>query len=62
MQIQPGSAVDGLSIERARLRRLAGSYLSAIERAGTTMEAVEPDEILRSNDRLVFMGLVGTST
>jgi di/tricarboxylate transporter len=28
MQVEPGSAIDGLTIERARLRRLPGPYLS----------------------------------
>jgi di/tricarboxylate transporter len=58
MQVQPGSVVDGLTIERAGLRRLPGSYLSAIERDGETMVAVGPDQVLRGNDRLVFVGVV----
>jgi di/tricarboxylate transporter len=58
MQVEPGSAVDGLSIERAGLRRLPGSYLSAIERDGETLVAVGPDQVLRGNDRLVFVGVV----
>lgn len=58
MQVEPGSAVDGLTIERAGLRRLPGSYLSAIERDGETIVAVGPDQVLRGNDRLVFVGVV----
>jgi len=58
MQVEPGSAVDGLSIERAGLRRLPGSYLSAIERDGETLVAVGPDQVLRGNDRLVFVGVI----
>ena len=34
MQVAPGSAVDGLTIEAAGLRRLPGLFLSAIERDG----------------------------
>ena len=58
MQVEPGSPVDGLTIERAGLRRLPGSYLTAIERGGETMVAVGPDQVLRGNDRLVFVGVV----
>lgn len=58
MQVEPGSGVDGSTIERAGLRRLPGSYLAAIERDGETIVAVGPEQVLRGNDRLVFVGVV----
>jgi di/tricarboxylate transporter len=58
MKVESGSPVDGLTIERAGLRRLPGSYLTAIERDGETLVAVGPDQVLRGNDRLVFVGVV----
>jgi di/tricarboxylate transporter len=58
MEVEPGSPIDGLSIERAGLRHLPGCYLSAIERQGETMVAVGPEHVLRGNDRLVFVGSV----
>jgi di/tricarboxylate transporter len=58
MQVEPGSPVDGLTIDAAGLRRLPGAYLSAIERNTEVMVAVGPDQVLRGNDRLVFVGVV----
>lgn len=58
MLVEPGSAVEGLTIEAAGLRRLQGTYLSAIERDGETLVAVGPDQVLHANDRLVFVGVV----
>lgn len=58
MMVEPGSPIDGLTIERAGLRHLPGTYLSAIERDGETLVAVGPEQVLRGNDRLVFVGVV----
>ena len=58
MLVEPGSPIDGQTIEGAGLRRLPGTFLSAIERDGETLVAVGPDQILRGNDRLVFVGVV----
>lgn len=58
MMIQPGSAVDGKTIEQAGLRSLPGVYLADIERDGQRLVAVGPEQILRGNDRLFFVGLV----
>ncbi|HEX6213102.1 MAG TPA: SLC13 family permease, partial [Methylomirabilota bacterium] len=58
MQVEPGSVVDGLTIDAAGLRRLPGVYLSAIERNEEVMVAVGPDQVLHANDRLVFVGVV----
>jgi di/tricarboxylate transporter len=58
MQVEPGSAVDGVTIDAAGLRRLPGTYLSAVERDSELTVAVGPDHVLRGNDRLVFVGVV----
>lgn len=58
MMVQPGSAIDGRTIEQAGLRSLPGVYLADIERDGQRLVAVGPDQILRGNDRVFFVGLV----
>jgi Trk K+ transport system NAD-binding subunit len=58
MLVEPQSAVDGRSIEAAGLRHLPGAYLAAIERDGERLVAVGPDEVLRGNDQLMFVGAV----
>jgi di/tricarboxylate transporter len=58
MQVEPGSPIDGLTIEHGGLRRLPGLFLSAIERDGETLVAVGPEQVLHGNDRLVFVGVV----
>jgi di/tricarboxylate transporter len=58
MLVEPLSAVDGKSIEAAGLRHLPGAYLAAIERDGERLVAVGPDEVLRGNDQLMFVGAV----
>jgi di/tricarboxylate transporter len=58
MVVEPGSPIDGQTIEAAGLRRLPGTFLSAIERDGETLVAVGPDQVLHGNDLLVFAGVV----
>jgi di/tricarboxylate transporter len=58
MLVQPGSPIDGQTIEAAGLRHLPGAFLSAIERGGDTLVAVGPEQVLRGGDRLVFVGVV----
>ena len=58
MDVERGSAIDGLSIEAAGLRHLPGMYLAAIERGGERRVAVGPDEVLRGGDQLTFVGIV----
>jgi di/tricarboxylate transporter len=60
MIVEPGSSIDGQSIEQAGLRHLPGLYLAEIERANATYVAVGPDMILRGNDHLIFVGLVSS--
>lgn len=58
MIVEPGSAIEGNTIEQAGLRHLPGMYLASVERAGQQLVAVGPDQRLRGNDRLEFVGVV----
>ena len=58
MQVEPKSALEGLSVEQAGLRQLPGLFLVEIERAGQVLPAVAPEERLHGDDRLVFAGIV----
>jgi di/tricarboxylate transporter len=58
MLVQRGSAIDGQTIERAGLRHLPGVYLAAIERDGEPLVAVGPEQVLRGDDQLIFVGIV----
>ena len=58
MLVALDSPLIGKSIEEAGLRHLPGLYLAEIDREGRVMPAVGPDERLRANDRLVFVGIV----
>jgi di/tricarboxylate transporter len=58
MIVEPGSVIDGQTIEQAGLRHLPGMYLASVERAGQQLVAVGPDQRLSGNDRLEFVGIV----
>ncbi|MEO1008911.1 MAG: SLC13 family permease [Planctomycetota bacterium] len=58
MRIEPGSAIDGKTVEQAQLRHLPGLFLASIERNGEVIPAVGPDEVLRGGDVLVFAGIL----
>jgi len=58
MMVEPGSALQGCSIEKAGLRALPGLYLAEIERDGVILPAVEPNERLQARDRLIFVGAI----
>jgi di/tricarboxylate transporter len=58
MVVEPGSPLVGKSIEEAGLRHLPGLYLAEINRDGAVLPAVGPEETLRGNDHLVFVGIV----
>lgn len=60
MRVQPDSPVVGRTIEEAGLRHLPGLYLADIDRGGHILPAVGPDERLRGNDILNFVGVVGS--
>ncbi|MBI3736500.1 SLC13 family permease, partial [Candidatus Sumerlaeota bacterium] len=58
MMVEPGSALEGQTIEKAGLRHLPGVFLIEIDRQGDVIAAVGPQEKLRGGDRLVFAGIV----
>lgn len=58
MLVEPGSPLVDKSIEQAGLRHLPGLFLAEIYRDGMTLPAVGPEEKLRGNDHLVFVGIV----
>lgn len=58
MMVMPGSAVADKTIEEAGLRNLPGLYLAEIDRDGSLLAAVGPEEKIRAGDRLVFVGIV----
>lgn len=58
MVVEPGSPLVGKTIEEAGLRHLPGLYLAEINRDGSILAAVGPEEALRGNDHLVFVGVV----
>jgi di/tricarboxylate transporter len=58
MMVEEGSPLEGCCIEAAGLRCLPGLYLAEIERDGAIMPAVEPQERLEANDRLIFVGAI----
>ncbi len=59
MMVEPDGALVGKSIEQAGLRQLPNTFLAEIERGGEILAAVAPDVVLRADDRLVFVGVVG---
>lgn len=56
MKVNPGSVIEGRTVEQAGLRHLPGLYLARIERNGGPVLAVSPTEELRGGDTLVFIG------
>jgi di/tricarboxylate transporter len=58
MQVAPDGPLIGKTIETAGLRHLPGVYLAEIDRDGNILAAVSPQEELRANDRLLFVGIV----
>jgi di/tricarboxylate transporter len=58
MLVEAGSPLVGQSIEGAGLRHLPGLFLAEIDRDGTAIPAVAPQEPLHAGDRLLFVGVV----
>ncbi|AGA32966.1 SLC13 permease family protein [Thioalkalivibrio nitratireducens DSM 14787] len=58
MLVDPKGPLVGRSIEEAGLRNLPGGFLMEIDRDGTLLPAVSPQERLRGGDRLIFVGVV----
>ena len=58
MEVEPRGALEGRSIEEAGLRHLPGAFLIEVNRNGTVLPAVSPQERLRGGDRLILVGVV----
>ena len=58
MMVAPDGPLIGKTIEAAGLRHLPGVFLAEIDRGGTIIPAVSPQESLQANDRLLFVGIV----
>jgi di/tricarboxylate transporter len=56
MEVVDGGKLDETTVEDAGLRNLEGVYLAEIQRGDDLITPVEPDRLLRSGDRLVFVG------
>lgn len=56
VSIAPNGPLVGKTIEKAGLRHLQRVYLIEIERNGTVLTVVSPEEVLQGGDRLVFAG------
>jgi di/tricarboxylate transporter len=60
MEVQAGSRLIGKSVEANGLRRLPGLFLIEIDRAGSILTPVGPEDIIQENDHLVFTGIVSS--
>ncbi|TVP71662.1 MAG: SLC13 family permease [Nitriliruptor sp.] len=62
LQVEPGGAVDGLTVSAAGLRELESAFLARIHRDDTDIAPVGPEEVLRGGDVLVLVGEVADVT
>lgn len=53
-----GSPMAGKTVEQAGLRSLPGCFLVEVEREGEIISAVGPEQVLKADDRLLFVGIV----
>ncbi len=60
MVVQSSCRLIGKTVANAGLRHLEGLFLIEIDRDGTCIGPVEPDEVIQAKDRLVFTGVVST--
>jgi di/tricarboxylate transporter len=56
VSVDPSGPLVGQTVSEAGLRHLESVFLVEIERQGTILIAVAPEEILNGDDRLVFAG------
>lgn len=56
LQVNANSRLAGRTIEASGLRHLPGAFLAELIRGEQVLTAVPPDEVLRAEDRLVFVG------
>lgn len=55
-RVEPGSPLVGRSISENNLRALRKLFLAEVIRDGKTMPSVDPEFVLKANDRLLFCG------
>ena len=60
MLVQPGCGLVGQTVEEAGLRQLPGLFLIEISRGADVITPVTPRDVIKSHDRMVFTGVVGT--
>jgi di/tricarboxylate transporter len=60
MLVQPTCRLIGQTIETAGLRHLPGLFLIEIDRGDKLISPVNPDELIRVHDRLIFTGVVSS--
>jgi di/tricarboxylate transporter len=56
--VPAGSPMADKTVEQAGLRSLPGCFLVEVEREGEIISAVGPDQVLKADDRLLFVGVV----
>ena len=56
MVVEGSGQINGRSVEAAGLRHLSGSFLATLERDGELLAPVSPDTLLKTGDRLRFIG------
>lgn len=60
MLVQPECRLVGQTVAEAGLRHLPGLFLIEIDRDGTLLAPVAPDDVIHAHDRLVFTGVVSS--
>ena len=58
MVVEDHSPLAGKTVEKAGLRHLPGLFLTEIQRGDQLLTAINPQEVLRERDQLVFVGMV----
>lgn len=60
MQVQSDCRLAGATVEKGGLRQLPGLFLVEIDRDGSVIAPVNPDDVIEAGDRLVFAGIVSS--
>jgi len=58
MRVTEGCPLDGKTVQAGGLRHLPGLFLIEIDREEQVIAPVQPDDVIRIGDRLVFTGIV----
>jgi di/tricarboxylate transporter len=56
MRVVPGGQLDGKTLQEGGLRNLKGVFCVQLERADLRLAPVDPEEVLRGDDELTFVG------